>query len=136
MGEFKMTVKRPSSGCDAVCFSLLNSITVIHVAHFRMTGPGSDAAHRALGGYYTDVEDIVDSVIEQYQGITGKLMDFPEQAVLPRLSSASECVTYLKELRGTIDKEQATLPYSEINNLFDEIKSLIDLTCYKLIFLK
>lgn len=42
----------------------------------------------------------------------------------------------VKTSRQDIDKEQAVCQYLEINNILDEIKSLIDSTCYKLTFLK
>jgi DNA-binding ferritin-like protein len=131
------TLKRPmKAGCEALAFNLLNSITIIHMAHLAITGTGSYAAHRALGDYYEEVGDFVDSVVEQYQGVTGRIMDFPDQCSLPRLKTAEACCTYLKSLRDEIDREQAALPYSEIVNVLDEIKSLINSTCYKLTFLK
>ena len=125
-----------SAGCEILAFNLINSITVIHLAHLGITGPGSYAAHKALNKYYDAAGDFADSIIEQYQGITGKLMKFPEQANIPRLSSAEACCSYLKSLRADIDKEQTVMPYSEINNILDEVKGLIDSTCYKLTFLK
>lgn len=128
-------LKRNTS-CEVLCFDLLNAVTIVHIAHLGITGPGSYAAHKALGDFYESVGDFADSVIEHYQGITGKLMIFPETVSLPRLKTADECCSYLKELRSKIDKEQAVLPYSEIINTLDEVKSLIDLTCYKLTFLK
>lgn len=127
---------KKASGCEGLCFSLLNSVTVIHIAHLGITGPGSYATHKALNDYYDGIGDLVDSVIEHYQGITAKLMEFPEQALIPKLKTADACCAYLKSLRSDIDKEQAVCPYSEINNILDEAKSLIDSTCYKLIFLK
>lgn len=131
-------LRRPvkAEGCEILLFDLLNSITTIHIAHLGITGPGSYATHKALNTYYDEVGDFVDDVIEQYQGVTGKIMRFPENAVIPRLTTAESCCIYLKELRARIDKEQANLPYSEIVNVLDEIKSLIDSTCYKLTFLK
>jgi hypothetical protein len=139
MRQLQLTPTKGSNkptGCEALAFNLLNSITVIHLAHLGITGPGSYAAHMALGGYYEEVGDFVDSVVEHYQGITGKIMEFPDQVTLPKLKTAEACCGYLKSLRAEIDREQSVLPYSEIVNVLDEIKSLIDSTCYKLTFLK
>jgi hypothetical protein len=129
-------LKKPAAGCEALCFNLLNSVTVIHLAHLGITGPGSYAAHKALGDFYEGVGDFADDVIEHYQGITGKLMEFPDQVTIPKLKTADACCGYLKGLRADIDREQSVCPYSEINNILDEVKSLIDSTCYKLTFLK
>ena len=129
-------LQKPASGCEALFFNLLNSVTVIHIAHLGITGPGSYAAHKALNEFYDGIGDLADQLIEHYQGITGKLIDFPDTCSVPKLKSAEACCGYLKGLRAEVDKEQATMPYSEINNVLDEVKSLIDSTCYKLTFLK
>jgi DNA-binding ferritin-like protein len=129
-------LNRTSSGCESLCFDLLNAVTIIHIAHLGITGPGSYATHKALGDFYDAVGDFADDVIEHYQGVTGKLMEFPDTCSIPKLKSAEACCAYLKNLRAIIDKEQQGLPYSEIVNTLDEVKSLIDSTCYKLTFLK
>lgn len=134
--QINKSIAKPTSGCENLCFNLLTSVTVIHIAHLGITGPGSYAAHMALGDYYGSVGDFADSIIEHYQGVTGKIMEFPDTCSMPRLKTAEACCGYLKALRADIDKEQATMPYSEINNVLDEVKSLIDSTCYKLMFLK
>lgn len=129
-------LQKPASGCEGLFFNLLNSVTVIHIAHLGITGPGSYAAHKALNEFYDEIGDLADQLIEHYQGITGKLMEFPDTCSVPKLKTAEACCGYLKGLRAEVDKEQATMPYSEINNVLDEVKSLIDSTCYKLTFLK
>lgn len=137
MRELKVSsgIKR-STSIEALSFNLLNSRTVIHIAHLGITGPGSFAAHKALGEYYESIGDLTDSLIEQHQGIVGRLMTFPETVSVPSLKSAEDCCGYLKTLRASVDTEQASCPYSELCNIMDEVKSLIDSTCYKLTFLK
>lgn len=140
MRQLKLTDKKypekTKSSCEKLAFDLLNSVTVIHIAHLAVSGPGSYATHMALNSYYEDVVPLIDDVVEQYQGVTGELMVFPEQAFIPRLKTSADCCMYLKQLRTSIDNEQSTLGYSEIVNVLDEIKSLIDSVCYKLTFLK
>ena len=41
---------------------------VAHFEHWRATGPGSYAKHQALGSFYDDVIDALDSLVEAYQG--------------------------------------------------------------------
>lgn len=41
---------------------------VAHFEHWRATGAGSYANHQALGGFYDDVIDALDSLVEAYQG--------------------------------------------------------------------
>jgi hypothetical protein len=51
------------------------------------------------------------------------------------LSSVDEAVQYLRDLSGKVDTLQKMMPFSEIVNQLDEVKSLIDSTKYKLLFL-
>lgn len=39
-----------------------------HFEHWRATGEGSYARHKALGHFYDDVIDALDSLVEAYQG--------------------------------------------------------------------
>lgn len=127
---------KSSSGMDNLFSELLCSVTTIHIAHLGQKGPGSYAAHKALGNYYEDVAEFIDSAVEAYQGVTGKLVNFPDKMSITRCTSAEECCAYLKGLHAAINKEQQNCPYSEVVNVLDEIKALIDSTCYKLTFLK
>lgn len=39
-----------------------------HFEHWRATGTGSYAKHKALGSFYDDIIDAVDALVEAYQG--------------------------------------------------------------------
>lgn len=41
---------------------------VAHFEHWRAKGEGSFAKHMALGSFYDDVVDAIDSLVEAYQG--------------------------------------------------------------------
>lgn len=41
---------------------------VAHFEHWRAKGEGSFAKHQALGAFYDDVIDAIDSLVEAYQG--------------------------------------------------------------------
>jgi DNA-binding ferritin-like protein len=41
---------------------------VAHFEHWRATGTGSYAKHQALGSFYDDVIDAIDTLVEAYQG--------------------------------------------------------------------
>jgi DNA-binding ferritin-like protein len=123
-------------GIEGLVFELLNAVTKVHINHLRVTGPGSYAAHKAMGDFYDGVGDFADSLAEQWQGITEKLIDYPTTAQIPTMNTAADCLAYLRACYTMCDKIQAGCQYSEICNLIDEIKSLINSTKYKLIFLK
>lgn len=109
-------------------------VTSIHQLHLKVTGPGSLAAHEALGKFYENMPGLIDSVAEQYQGAREKLLEYP--TVPPyKCGSVQEALGHIKELYNEIADLQKIMPFSEIVNQLDEMKSLIASTKYKLIFL-
>lgn len=108
--------------------------TSFHQLHLKVTGPGSFAAHKALGEFYTGMPDLVDAVSEQYQGAREKLLEFPT-IPLYKCGSVQEAISHMKELYTEVADLQKIMPFSEIVNQLDEIKSLISSTKYKLMFL-
>lgn len=47
---------------------MLDAVTAIHKAHLMTTGPGSFAAHEALGEVYGNLEDGLDNLAESFMG--------------------------------------------------------------------
>lgn len=107
--------------------------TSMHKLHLKITGPGSFAAHKALGEFYEGMPDIVDAFVEQYQGAREKLLEFPESSL--RCNSTQEALMHLRLLHQQTTDLQAMMPFSEVTNQLDEVKSLISSTKYKLLFL-
>lgn len=109
-------------------------VTSIHQLHLKVTGPGSYAAHKALNEFYDAMPDLIDAVAEQYQGAREKLLDIPSVAPY-KCGSVQEALGHLKQLYNEIVDLQKIMPFSEIVNQLDEMKSLIASTKYKLMFL-
>jgi DNA-binding ferritin-like protein len=127
----------PAAGLDGMVAScvteLMNAATSFHKLHLKVTGPGSYAAHKALKGY-EKFHDFADTIAEEYQGAAEKLLTYKE--VSPRsLNSVKEGIAYLREMKDMIDGLQEKIPYSEIINQLDNIKSTINSIKYKLLFL-
>lgn len=132
--EMKMGNKAPKM-MDALMCDLLEAVTTVHKSHLKITGEGSYAAHKAMGEFYEEIGGLADGLIEGYQGLTETLLELgPCEAF--SCSSAKDCVKYLNALYTKVDAVQAVCTYSEINNDLDNVKSLINSTKYKLIFLK
>lgn len=135
-------IPRPLSGGGslesktAACVSeLMNARTSIHKLHLKITGIGSYAGHKALNELYDALPDHADTVAEQFQGAAEKLLDYEDKA--PRtLNSVQEGLAYLRELKEMVTSLQNDMPYSEIVNDLDTIKSTINSIKYKLLFLK
>lgn len=127
------------ASCDtmtAACVSeLMNAATSFHKLHLKVTGAGSYAAHKALNDLYDALPGHADDLAEGYQGAAEKLLSYSE--VSPRkLDSVSDGLDYLREITTMVTSLQAKMPYSEIVNDLDTIKSTLNSAKYKLIFLK
>lgn len=93
------------------------------------------SAHMALDEFYKEIPEKVDTLIEDYMGVYGKLDEYKNVMTTEK----TEAVDYLKNLRvfvldsreKLIDKNDTEL-WSDI----DDIVSLIDSTLYKLKELK
>jgi hypothetical protein len=112
--------------------TLLHAATNTHILHLRSK---SFSEHSALGEFYQALPDLVDAVVEATQGRYGELIDYPVQYYAPASTGLEE----LEMLKNYVDEERHKegIPQdSEIQNLLDEIASLIDSTLYKLQFLK
>ena len=110
-------------------------VTSLHQLHLKVSGPGSFAAHKALNEFYDAMPDLIDAVAEQYQGAREKLLDIPAPEPY-QCGSVPEALAHLKELYNQINDLQKMMPFSEIVNQLDEMKSLIASTKYKLMFLQ
>ena len=120
----------------AACVSeLMNASTSFHKLHLKVTGVGSFAAHKALNELYDALPGHADDLAEGYQGATSKLLSYAE--VSPRkLDTVADAIDYLNEMTTMVNGLQAKMPYSELVNDLDTIKSTINSARYKLTFLK
>ena len=130
----------PAGGnCDtmtAACVSeLMNAGTSFHKLHLKITGIGSYAAHKALNELYDAMPGHADDLAEGYQGASEKLLAYSE--VAPRtLNTVDDALAYIRELTAMVNTLQTKMPYSELVNDLDTIKSTLNSGKYKLKFLK
>ena len=127
------------ASCDTMtsaCVSeLMNAATSFHKLHLKVSGAGAYAAHKALNDLYDALPDHADTIAESYQGASEKLLQY--QDVAPRvLKTVEDGLAYLREMHSMVTGLQAKMPYSEIVNELDNVKSTIDSAKYKLLFLK
>lgn len=106
-----------------------------HRAHLRTTGPGSFAAHEALGEFYPAVVDLADRLAETYQGCELTLIDIPlldNDFPGPILDSMKAQQKWIKANRyKAVDKEE-----THMQQIIDDIVELYDRTIFKLHFLE
>lgn len=135
-------LKRPGSNGSSLedkvagCVSeLMNAATSFHKLHLKVTGIGSYAQHKALNELYDALPGHADALAEGFQGASEKLLNYEDSA--PRiLNSVEESLSYIREIYQMVNTLQAVMPYSEIVNDLDTIKSTLNGIKYKLLFLK
>ena len=107
-----------------------------HVFHLQASGDGSYALHMALDIFYNEILELNDELIEVYQGQYDIIGDYETIEGTP---SAQNAVQYFVELAQFIKdtRQMAFLPEdTHLQNIIDEIVSLVYKTLYKLKNLK
>ena len=100
-----------------------------HLEHWRTK---SYAKHKALGGFYESAIDLIDDLVEAYQGnfgIIGKIKYEEEydDSKVDCVKCLTEDVTWIAEHRSHIAQDVDAL-----ENIVDEITALYLKTLYKL----
>lgn len=134
MKRYTASIEAQHKGPDPVMdmvMCLLHSVTNAHILHLSTT---SYAAHQALGNFYEEMGDLVDSFVEAFQGKYGLLTDYKAEYDLP-----PEPIAYMTYLKTEVEKLRRAPNFpqdSELQNEVDNIANLINSTEYKLRFLK
>ena len=129
------TAPSPDAMTAACVNELMNARTSFHKLHLKVKGTGAYAAHVALNELYDALPGHADGLAEGYQGATEKLLDIPDSTP-KKLGSVEEAISYLNMLTDMVTDLQSKMPFSEIVNDLDNVKSTFNSARYKLIFLK
>ena len=113
---------------------LLQSRTQSHSFHLGVKGIGSHSAHLALGGYYDSIGDLIDGLVETYQGKEG-LIQLSGIGVLDKNNDIKNIIKYFETLCNMVAKlrQNPKLQDSWIQNDIDSVVSLLYRTKYKLV---
>ena len=126
-----MAVKGEDNGDETLTelvMDLLHSAIVTHIMHWQTE---SYAAHIALGEFYDEIPDLVDAVVEAYQGKNDVILrKFPVEMDSYDDFTPLQYMEYLNQ--ELMDGRALFGDDSEIQNLVDSIAELIDSTIYKL----
>jgi hypothetical protein len=113
---------------------LFESREMAHVYHLSVKGDmGSYAAHVALGAYYEGILELIDELIETYQGQYELVENFDmintiDTKSKPPIEYFEELVMFVKSTRNTSLSAEDT----HLQNVIDEVVGLIYRTLYKL----
>lgn len=126
-----MAVKSDEPGDETLTelvMDLLHSSIITHIMHWQTE---SYAAHIALGEFYSEMPDLVDAVVEAYQGKNNVILrKFPVEM---ESYEDMQPLAYMEYLSQKMTENRSLFgPDPEIQNLVDAIADLIDTTIYKL----
>lgn len=131
----KFTIKEAQADVlSQFASTLVLGTAAAHVHHWNTLGPGSFAAHEAMGDFYEQLPGLTDSVVEACLQDDSKI--FLEKQALFLGENPLALVQYIqaqvKELRNNPGFPQD----SEVQNLVDSIAELCRHTIFKLKRLK
>ena len=109
------------------------------IAHREHLATNSYAQHKALGHFYEDIVDLVDSLAEAYQGRYGIVKDIPIMSDIKGLKDSQTPAEKLELLLDQIERTRYDALNKEetaMQNIVDEIVALFLSTLYKLKELK
>jgi DNA-binding ferritin-like protein len=109
---------------------LLHSANQTHVFHLQTK---SFAEHKALNKYYDSITDLADSLAEAYQGKYG-ILKYKNVSKIEQYESKEQVIEYFSKIIKFIEKSRPIKdPF--IDNIVQEVESLIYSTLYKLKYL-
>ena len=117
--------------CDMAC-QILHSQKQAHIFHL---GTKSFAEHMALNGYYSEIDELIDGIIESYQGKYGLLTNY-KSFKNQSYKNKNQVLKYFTSLLNMIEEKRDCCDDSYIQNQIDTVQELIYSTMYKLKFLQ
>ena len=111
-----------------------HSRTQAHIFHLGVKGPGAYAAHKALETYYEEIVDLIDGLVESYQGKNG-LIKFQPVNSIDNNCDIKNIISYFEKLCVALEKlrQDKKLQDSWIQNEIDNVANLLYSTKYKLV---
>ena len=111
--------------------TLMQSRNQAHVYHLQTD---SFAAHKALNEYYDEIIDLIDGLVESYQGRYGILRNYK---ISGAVKEDDNPIMYFKALSKFVETVRRQCPQdSYIQNEIDNVVKLIESTSYKLNYLR
>lgn len=125
-------------GTPVALFSkLFESREMAHIYHLQVNGEqGSHATHTVLGEYYEVILDLIDTLIETYQGQYGivdgyDVIDTNDTRTKDKIEYFESLAEFVKHGRKAISVED-----THLQNIIDEVIAFIYRALYKLKFTK
>lgn|SRR5574344_2102048 len=110
---------------------------IMNVYHYNVKGePGSKAMHEACGEYYDEILSLFDDFRETYMGEYGFIEGYDLIEKAPFNIDEKSPIDYLTELADYIKYARFAFEDSHLQNMIDEIMTLIYHILYKMKYTK
>lgn len=110
--------------------TLLASRTQAHIFHWQNEGIGSDAAHRTLADYYDKIVDLMDPLVESFQGRYDTQRGYTSPV---SFKEDGQFVNYFEALAKYVETIRTKIPQdSYLQSQIDLIVELIEVTKFRL----
>jgi hypothetical protein len=107
---------------------LFHSQTQSHIFHLQTQ---SYAEHKALQKYYESIDDLIDGIVESYQGKYGIIKGYSNFNLM-EYNNGQQVIAYLEALNKSVCDVYDSINDTNIKNQLDVITDLIRSTIYKL----
>lgn len=121
-----ITIPRPQKQCNTFFSKLFEARDTSHLIHLKTT---SYSSHKALNEFYDEILELIDELVESYQGIYGI------QEIETTPSKVTDPIEYLTDFYNYIETNKLQFKESWVINEIDNISKLTAQTLYKLKFL-
>jgi len=115
---------------------MFESREMAHIYHLQIKGDGSYAGHKALDEYYSGILDLIDELIETYQGQYDIIENYEQidtngTNTVDKIQYFIQLAEFIKSTRKVAFLEED----SHLQNIIDEMVGLVYRTLYKMRFL-
>ena len=107
---------------------LLHSRTQAHIFHWQTL---SFAEHSALNTYYDGIVELVDGLVETYQGKYGIIRGYSNYSLL-EYTDKNQLIIYFEALVNKVTFLRQGIKDSYLQNQIDTIMEILESTLYKL----
>jgi len=121
-----------SSNFRETISKLLHSRTQSHIFHLQSN---SYAEHEALKNYYEDIVDLIDEMVESYQGQYGVINKYGNYT-LNMYKNSEQIISYFEGLADNVEDLRTVTDGNFLQGKLDDVLELINSTIYKLKNLK
>lgn len=111
---------------------LLHSRTQTHIFHLQSN---SYAEHEALDDFYNEIVDLIDGLVESYQGQYGIIKKY-DNYTLNMYKNSEQVINYFEGLAENVEDLRSVTDGNFLQGKLDDVLELINSTIYKLKNLK